>query len=103
MTCSTTVTAASRHTCPDVRALLLDPVDLRGTPQRDSDGRTRRAPPVFLPPGDAKGRRRLVNLEEPPSAIPGLDKVQLVVRIWIFQPSEVPGAGNDSMRRAARR
>ena len=33
----------------DVRALLLDPVDLRGIPWRDSDNRTRWAPPDFLP------------------------------------------------------
>ena len=34
---------------------------------------------------------------------PGSDKAQLIVRIWIFQLSEVPGTGNDSMRCAARR
>ena len=34
----------------DVRALLLDPVDLRGIPWRDAADRTRWAPPVFLPP-----------------------------------------------------
>ena len=44
-------------------------MDLRGIPWRDSDGRTRWAPPAFLPPGDAKGRW-LVNLEELPSAVP---------------------------------
>ena len=32
----------------DVRALLLDPVDLRGIPWRDSADRTRWAPPAFL-------------------------------------------------------
>ena len=37
----------------DVRALLLDPVDLRGIPWRDTDGRTRWAPPAFLPPNVA--------------------------------------------------
>ena len=53
----------------DVRALLLDPVDLRGIPWRDGDGRTRWAPPAFLPPPDDTGRW-LVNLEELPSAAP---------------------------------
>ena len=63
------VAAASHRTYLDVRALLLDPVDLRGIPWRDADGRTRWAPPAFLPPGDAAGRW-LVNLEELPSAVP---------------------------------
>ena len=56
------VAATSHRTCLDVRALLLDPVDLRGIPWRDADGRTRWAP-------DAPGRW-LVNLEELPSAVP---------------------------------
>ena len=34
----------------DVRALMLDPVDLRGIPWRDGNDRTRWAPPSFLPP-----------------------------------------------------
>ena len=50
------VATAGGGTYLDVRALLLDPVDLRGVPWRDSDGRTRWAPPAFLPPGDAEGR-----------------------------------------------
>ena len=53
----------------DVRALLLDPVDLRGIPWRDSSDRTRWAPPAFLPPTDDPGRW-LINLEELPSAVP---------------------------------
>ena len=53
----------------DVRALLLDPVDLRGIPWRDADGRTRWAPPAFLPPSDDTGSW-LINLEELPSAVP---------------------------------
>ena len=44
----------------DVRALLLDPVDLRGIPWRE---------PAFLPPSDADGSW-LINLEELPSALP---------------------------------
>ena len=53
----------------DVRALLLDPVDLRGIPWRDDNGRTRWAPPAFLPPAGDPGRW-LVNLEELPTAVP---------------------------------
>ena len=53
----------------DVRALLLDPVDLRGIPWRDGADRTRWAPPAFLPPSDDTGRW-LINLEELPSAVP---------------------------------
>ena len=53
----------------DIRALLLDPVDLRGVPWRDPDGRTRWAPPAFLPPSDDTGLW-LVNLEELTSAVP---------------------------------
>ena len=53
----------------DVRALLLDPVDLRGIPWRDGADRTRWAPPAFLPPSDDPGFW-LINLEELPSALP---------------------------------
>ena len=53
----------------DVRALLLDPVDLRGIPWRDSADRTRWAPPAFLPPTDDPGSW-LINLEELLSAVP---------------------------------
>ena len=53
----------------DVRALLLDPVDLRGIPWRDGADRTRWAPPAFLPPSDDPGLW-LINLEELPSALP---------------------------------
>ncbi len=47
------VAAATNREYVDVRALLLDPVDLRGIPWRDSDDRTRWAPPTFLPPNVA--------------------------------------------------
>ena len=63
------VAANSGRQYIDVRALLLDPVDLRGIPWRDDHDRTRWAPPAFLPPSDADGRW-LVNLEELPSAVP---------------------------------
>ena len=53
----------------DVRALLLDPVDLRGIPYLDEDKRTRWGTPVFLPKEDATDRF-LINLEELPAAPP---------------------------------
>ena len=63
------VAAATNRQYVDVRALLLDPVDLRGIPWRDTDDRTRWAPPAFLPPSDDPGRW-FINLEELPSAVP---------------------------------
>ena len=63
------VAAAANRNYVDVRALLLDPVDLRGIPWRDSADRTRWAPPVFLPPSDDPGLW-LINLEELPSTVP---------------------------------
>ena len=53
----------------DIRALLLDPVDLRGIPWRDEHGRTRWAPPSFLPPTDST-ELWLLNLEELASCVP---------------------------------
>lgn len=51
----------------DIRALLLDPVDLRGIPWRDRDtGQTRWAPPSFLPYSGSK-KRHLLNLDELPN------------------------------------
>ena len=63
------VTANAGREYIDARALLLDPVDLRGIPWRDGHDRTRRALPASLPLSDADGRW-LVNLEELPSAVP---------------------------------
>ena len=63
------VASAANRQYVDVRALLLDPVDLRGIPWRDADDRTRWAPPAFLPSSDDAGRW-LINLEELPSALP---------------------------------
>jgi len=54
----------------DIRALLLDPVDLRGIPFREN-GRTRWATPDFLPPEDSEGRF-LINLEELSAAPPSI-------------------------------
>ena len=63
------VAAEGGRTYCDVRALLLDPVDLRGIPWRDQDNRTRWAAPDFLPPSTSTALY-LVNLEELPSAVP---------------------------------
>ena len=63
------VAAEGGRTYYDVRALLLDPVDLRGIPWRDDDNRTRWAPPDFLPSTDSTALY-LVNLEELPSGVP---------------------------------
>ena len=53
----------------DVRTTLVDPVDLRGIPWRDDNGRTRWAPPIFMP-DEGSQDRHLINLEELPSAPP---------------------------------
>ena len=63
------VAAEGGRTYCDVRALLLDPVDLRGIPWRDGDNRTRWATPEFLPPSTSTALY-LVNLEELPSGVP---------------------------------
>ena len=63
------VAADGGRTYCDVRALLLDPVDLRGIPWRDQDNRTRWATPEFLPPSTSTALY-LVNLEELPSGVP---------------------------------
>ena len=68
------VAAAANRRYVDVRALLLDPVDLRGILWRDGADRTRWAPPAFLAPSDDPGRW-LINLEELPSAVPMVQAV----------------------------
>ena len=77
----------------DVRALLLDPVDLRGIPWRDKDDRTRWASPEFLPPSNDPGRF-LINLEELPSAVPMVQAAlyQLVLNRRIGEYELPPGA-----------
>ena len=57
------------HNYIDVRALLLDPVDLRGIPYRNEENRTVWAPPNFLPPTNSDDKY-LINLEELPAAPP---------------------------------
>ena len=46
------VAAAANRQYVDVRALLLDPVDLRGIPWRDSADRTRWAPTAYFSPSE---------------------------------------------------
>jgi hypothetical protein len=48
------IAADLKRTLIDVRAVLLDPVDLRGIPTVTEDGTTRWAPPSFLPSGKGK-------------------------------------------------
>ena len=79
------VAADANREYVDVRALLLDPVDLRGIPWRDSTDRTRWAPPAFLPPSDDPGLW-LINLEELPSAVP---MVQADMRKFTYPPLKV--------------
>ena len=77
----------------DVRALLLDPVDLRGIPWRDGDDRTRWAPPVFLPKPNDPGPY-LINLEELPSAVPMVQSalLQLLLERQLGEYELPPGA-----------
>ena len=76
----------------DVRALLLDPVDLRGIPWRDGNT-TRWAPPEFLPPQDSSDDF-LLNLEELASAPPMVQAAlyQLVLDRAIGEYQLPPGA-----------
>jgi len=57
-----------------VHTLLTDPVDLRGIPQIDEQGRTRWAPPIFLPHNEKSATgdeaKYLLVLEELPAAPP---------------------------------
>ena len=57
----------------DVRALLLDPVDLRGIPWRDSADRTRWAPPAFAPSPYAGA--------DAPRWRPGIPHCNFIIRI----------------------
>jgi MoxR-like ATPase len=45
------VTAALNRVLIDIRAVLLDPVDLRGLPSINGDSRAHWCPPAFLPTG----------------------------------------------------
>ena len=53
----------------DIRAVLLDPVDLRGLPRIDADGRSIWCPPGFLPPSGDMGKG-LIFLDELNAAPP---------------------------------
>ena len=78
----------------DLRALLLDPIDLRGLPWRDQEtDRTRYAVPEFLPPTDSKDRF-LINIEELPAATPSMQAAlyQLILDRKIGEYELPPGA-----------
>ena len=76
----------------DIRAILLDPVDLRGIPYRDN-GMTRWAPPNFLPPENSTGKY-LIALEELPTAPPVVQAAlyQLALDRRIGEYALPPGA-----------
>src|SRR5207245_8901211 len=59
---------ASTIPLQDVRALLLDPVDLRGLPFLGSDGRSKWATPEFLPQ-DGRGILFLDELNVAPAMV----------------------------------
>lgn len=53
----------------DLRAVLLDPVDLRGLPHVNGEGRATWCPPAFLPlKGKVGGRRGIIFADELPQA-----------------------------------
>lgn len=53
----------------DIRAVLLDPVDLRGLPRIDSEGKAQWCPPAFLPDSNSQGKG-IVFLDELNAATP---------------------------------
>ena len=59
--------------CVDLRAVLLDPVDLRGIPQITETGKARWCPPDFLP-SDGEG---VLFLDELPQAVPAVQAALL--------------------------
>ncbi len=59
---------SSQKTLRDIRALLLDPVDLRGLPFLGSDGRSKWATPEFLPQ-DGEGILFLDELNAAPAMV----------------------------------
>ena len=77
----------------DIRALLMDPVDLRGLPTIDDQGRTQWATPDFLPPTDSD-ENWLLNLEELTAAPPSMQAAlyQLVLDRGIGEYRLPPGA-----------
>jgi hypothetical protein len=68
---SAIVKALASETCRelrDIRAVLLDPVDLRGIPRVKNDV-TRWIPPAFLPRGDSRGILFLDELAQAPVSV----------------------------------
>lgn len=62
------VAAAADREIVDVRAVLLDPVDLRGLPAINGDGKAHWSPPAFLP--DDPDSRAVIFLDELAQAPP---------------------------------
>jgi MoxR-like ATPase len=91
----------------DVRAVLLDPVDLRGLPAV-VDGRAVWTPPVFLPDADRDGESGILFLDELNAAPPSVQAAcfQLVLNRAVGEyklPAgwRVVAAGNRAADRAA--
>lgn len=91
----------------DVRAVLLDPVDLRGLPAV-IDGKAVWTPPVFLPDADRDGPDGILFLDELNAAPPSVQAAcfQLVLNRWVGEYRLPPGwrivaAGNRASDRAA--
>ena len=92
----------------DVRANLLDPVDIRGIPWREGEGvgaRTRWAPPIFFPTDPDK--EWLINFDElsaaPPSVQAALYQVLLdraIGETRLPESVHMMGAGNEEQDRA---
>ncbi len=90
----------------DIRAVLLDPVDLRGLPRITSDGQAKWCPPSFLPREDSQ-EKGIVFLDELNAAPPLVQAAcyQLVLdrRIGEYQLPDgwtVVAAGNGEKDRA---
>lgn len=92
----------------DVRAVLLDPVDLRGLPHVDANGRAAWAPPAFLPEASRDGAEGLFFMDELNAAPASVQAAcfQLVLDRKLGEYTLPPGwrivaAGNRQSDRAA--
>ncbi len=74
--CTRQVSAELSRVLIDIRASLLDPVDLRGIPQVTPGGLTRWCPPCFLPAADAA--KSLIVLDE-------LNRAPVLTQNGLFQ------------------
>lgn len=92
----------------DVRAVLLDPVDLRGLPHIDAEGRAAWSVPVFLPDAKRDGAAGILFLDELNAAAPSVQAAcfQLILDRRLGEYTLPPGwrivaAGNRQSDRAA--